>query len=353
MGAGEAQTGGAELAARIEALTGWTPPRPVRILTDTSDAMSIARGEVLDLGGHLYVVLGHAYESRFGILDQPKYWVLRAVDLATGAPKIIKTVFHEEFVVRIGTLRIRCYRSPEKEGRVLDLVRGDNRFMQGETVLDSRGDRVRVIDQISGPSIYNHIMSLAMPHEAYFFQEAPGLLRRLLDSMAAIQFLHDHELCHGDIRNDHIIIEKATGRFRWIDFDLAQDFSDFDIWSIGNVLSFTVGQGIQSFHQVLKATTIADSVKESLTAADASAFYEYRIMNLRKLFPYVPELLNNVLLRFTAAAETYYTRMDQVLDDLREALDACLPGGATGAHGEATGDGGHAAGPRPVAGDTP
>jgi hypothetical protein len=155
-----------------------------------------------------------------------------------------------------------------------------------------------------------------------------NLLHRLIESIEAIQILHDHKLCHGDIRNDHLIIDRRTDRFRWIDFDLKQDFSDFDIWSIGNVLAYIVAKGILSFHQVLRSDAFSDTVKNSLTADDASAFYEYRIINLRKLFPYLPRALNDVLMRFSHATTDYYERMSQVAEDLGGALDS-FPAGAT------------------------
>ena len=121
------------LAARIEELSGWKPRRTVEVLTDTTESMNIHRGHVIALEEKLYAVMGNCYETRFGISDQPKYWVLRSTDLDTGEDKIIKTVFNEEFIVRIGSLRIRCYRSPQKESEVLELTRGDMRFMQGRT----------------------------------------------------------------------------------------------------------------------------------------------------------------------------------------------------------------------------
>lgn len=309
------------LTARIEELTGRRPRRGVQVLTDTTESMSLHRGHVLHLGDRLFAVLGHAYESRFGISDQPKYWVLRTVELASGKDYIVKTVFHEDFVVRIGPLRIRCYRSPEKESKVLDLVRGDLRFMQGDTVYDSAGNDVRILDFIPGPSLFNHILNWDQPHEAYVFGEMQNLLHRFIECIEAIHLLHEHDLCHGDIRNDHVIIDRHTDRFRWIDFDLKQDFSDFDIWSIGNVLAYTVGKGIQSFHQVMRSKTLPDRVKESLTGEDASAFYDYRIINLRKLFPYIPQPLNDVLMHFSVGATSYYQSMDQVAQELGEALD--------------------------------
>lgn len=311
------------LARRIEELTGWKPRRRVEVTRDTSDAMNMHRGQVLDLGGRLYAVLGHTYESRFGISDQPKYWVLRTVDLDDGEHVIVKTVFHEEFTARIGQLRIRCYRSPQKESEVLALVRGDTRFMQGETIVDSAGNQVRILDYIHGPTLFQHVLDWQEPHEAYVRGEMQDLLYRLIESIEGIQMLHDFDLCHGDIRNDHIIIDRRTDRFRWIDFDLKQDFSDFDVWSIGNVIAYIVGQGITSFHQVLRSDRFPDAVKWSLTQDDASAFYDYRIINLRKLYPYVPEALNDVLMRFSAGATSYFGSMREVAESLGEALDRC------------------------------
>jgi serine/threonine protein kinase len=153
-----------------------------------------------------------------------------------------------------------------------------------------------------------------------------NLLHRLIESIEAIQVLHDHHLCHGDIRNDHLLIDRRTDRFRWIDFDLKQDFSDFDIWSIGNVLAYIVGKGIQSFHQVMRSKHFPASVKESLTAEDASAFYDYRIINMRKLFPYIPKPLNDILMRFSVGASAYYQRMQEVAEDLGAALDSMSSG---------------------------
>ncbi len=315
----------AALADRIEELTGWRSRRPILVLNDTTDVMNIHRGHVLDLAGRLYAVLGHTYESRFGITDQPKYWVMRGTDLADGRDVIIKTVFHEEFVARIGKLRIRCYRNPEKESRVLDLTRGDDRFMQGHTVYDAVENQIRLLDFISGPSIFRHILDWEQPHDEYVLGEMQNLLYRLIESIEAIQMLHDQKLCHGDIRNDHLLIDRTNDRIRWIDYDLQQDFSDFDIWSIGNVLIYVVGQGIRSFHQVLRSSDVSDTTKDSLTAGDASAFYNYRICNLRKLFPYVPEALNNVLMHFSIGTDTYYRSMAEIAEDLGNVLDVISP----------------------------
>lgn len=307
------------LKHRIKELVNWEPPGVVSVITDTTGFMDINRGNVLRLNGADYLILGDAHESRFGLEDQPKFWVKRAVDLSDGSDKILKLVFHEEFISHIGPLSIRCYRDPEKEAKALDSVRGDHRFMQGFSILDDVGNIIRVIDFIKGKSLYEFIMGLDIPHEEYFFTRAAGILCNILDCFYAIKTLHKNNLCHGDIRNDHIIIERDTGAYRWIDFDLTQDYSDFDIWSLGNIINFVIGKGIRTFHELNYPKNIP-SVKTSPSPDDASAFYKYRIMNLKKLFPYIPDKLNNILLHFTVNTEQFYKSADEFITDMEDAI---------------------------------
>jgi serine/threonine protein kinase len=314
-----------ELRERIHALTGWEIMQPIRVITDTSDCMDIQRGDIIRLNGSEFLIKGNKYEGRFGISYQPKYWVFGAIDMNTCEEKIIKTVFDEDFHVHIGVFKIHCYRSPEKESRVLELVRGDDRFMQGYTKRDERENSVRVIDVIRGPNLMEYIYQIDLTHYDYFNAELPRILARLAHSLDALALLHRHGTCHGDIRNDHIIVDRETGAFRWIDFDLNQHVSDFDTWSIGNVINYVVGKGINSFQGVLRDQGIPDTVKESLTAADASAFYEYRIMNLEKLYPYIPRRLSGILKHFTVKPETLYTSIEELVDDYREMLSTEFP----------------------------
>lgn len=314
-----------DLAERIFELIGHRSRESVKIITDTTEWMDICRGQVFRLDGRDFLVKGNARETRFGIEGQPKPWVFNVVEMATGESKIIKTVFHEEFHVRIGLFKMRCYRSSRKEARVLDLVKGDRRFMQGHTLLDEKGNHVRIIDFIRGQTFFNYIALLNKSHDQYYHEDLPGLLWKLRESIEAIQFLHGEKTCHGDIRNDHIIIETGTGLFRWIDFDLTQDVSDFDVWSIGNILSYAVAKGIRSFHQVLKDKSFPAEVRDSIRPEDASAFYEYRIMNLKKLYPYIPPKLNELLLHFTIRPKAYYSRFSHFMNEYNEMLDTEFP----------------------------
>jgi hypothetical protein len=315
-----------QIIERVRELTGWEQYDRTKIVTDTTDWLRIQRGHILRIGGRDFVIEGNRYESRFGIGDQPKYWVFGAIDLTSGEKKILKMVFLEEFQVHIGIFKIRCFRSPEKEAKVLDMVKRDKRFMQGYTAMDDHGNRVRIIDLIKGQSIFRQIHGIDKPHEQYFHEDLPPILHKLVGCMEAIQFLHDRGTCHGDIRNDHIIIDaEDNGRYRWIDFDLNQHVSDFDVWSIGNILNYSIGKGINSFQIVMKSKHFTDEVKQSLTPGDASAFYEYRVMNLKKLYPYIPDSLNNILMHFAIRPKGTYGTVRELVGDFREALENEFP----------------------------
>ena len=292
----------------------------MKIVTDLSDWINIFRDDVIRIGGKDYAVRGNMNEPRFGIDDQPKYWVFSAVDLENGDEKIIKTVFTETFYAHIGIFKIKCYRAPEKEGLVLDLVRDDKRFMQGYHYNDEKGNNVRVIDFIRGKSFFHTLPTIEKPHKQYFEEDLPGILTKLSASFRAIKHLHDNGFCHGDIRNDHIMVEADTGEYRWIDFDLKQDVSDFDIWSLGNIISYAVGHGLKTFRAIMKSDDFSDDVKNSLLAADGSAFYNYRLMNFSKIYPYVPPRLSLILRHFTSDPIGFYESIDEFCDSYDEML---------------------------------
>lgn len=110
-------------------------PSRFKVITDTSDFFRVDYNDVVMLGGEPFWVKGYEKEGRFGLDDEPKYWVRRAVRLQGGSSCILKLVFHESFETRLGGVVIHCFRSPGKEGRILDLVRDHPNFMHGRWVL--------------------------------------------------------------------------------------------------------------------------------------------------------------------------------------------------------------------------
>ncbi|HQK19709.1 MAG TPA: hypothetical protein PLJ27_19775, partial [Polyangiaceae bacterium] len=50
---------------------------------------------------------------------------------------------------------------------------------------------------------------------------------------------------------------------------------------------------------------------------DALVLYKHRIANLRKLFPYIPIELNEILMRFSLGTTEPYEDLDSQVRDLR------------------------------------
>lgn len=305
-----------ELSERIEQCTGRKCRGNVPIFEDTTLYLSIQGGSVLRIGGNDYFVLGDAREGRFGLDDEPKFWVKHVVDLGTGARKVVKLVFDEQFTITLGGVRMHRWRSPQKETAFLEAVRGDPHFMQGVAATDAVGNVVRIIDFVEGENFFAFINDLAIPHETYFFEMLPKVMERLIPCIAALAPVHRLRLRHGDLRNDHIIIEGDTGIYTWIDFDYEVDFASFDVWCLGNVIVFAVGKGLETFSGVRKHPEWYPRLTGPLDEADAMVLFPHRIANLRKLYPYVPPELNDILLRFSPGKRVHYDDVDSVVNDL-------------------------------------
>ncbi len=102
----------------VEMISRWAGPsrvpRRVRVINDTSDFFRVDYDDVVILDSHPYFIRNYECEGRFGIDEQPKFWVRRALDLFDGSTKIIKMVFHEQFTAHVGDLTFECARSPRK-----------------------------------------------------------------------------------------------------------------------------------------------------------------------------------------------------------------------------------------------
>ena len=299
----------------------WLGPsqasRRFHIHTDTSDFFRVEYGDVVVLADRPYLVRQNAKEGRFGIDDDVKFWVKRAVDLQTGASKIIKLVFYESFMSRIGGIEFECFRSPKKESRILDLVTGHKNFMQGFAVNDDKGNIVRIIDLIHGRPLSNHIEDLNLDHQTYFEERFPGILDSFLESIRAIEFLHKHGEKHGDIRRDHLFIEPQENHYRWIDFDLnyrhRENIYSYDLFGLGNILIFLAGRGdVLLFDLKNHSSPHLDILRDD----DLNIVFHNRVANLKKIYPYIPESLNQVLMHFSKGANWFYENTAQLIDDL-------------------------------------
>lgn len=306
------------LRRRIGEVTNREASSKPNIFEDTSDFMSIGAGDVLRLADNDYLVKGHAREGRFGIDDQPKFWVKSCIDLTSCARKIVKLVFRETFDCRIGSLVCQCSRSAEKESAVLQTMREHPNFMHGQSVRDAAGNLVRIIDFVTGPSLYEYLRGQEMSHEEYYRREFAKVMRRFIGCIEAIARLHEQGLHHGDIRADHVIVNDKTDTYVWIDFDYeVSDLITYDLLCLGNVLQQVVGKGRHSLDDIRLRPSDYPDFNNALSSSDMSLMFRHRVTNLRRLYPYLSEVLNEILMRFSVGTTDPYKNVGSLLEDLR------------------------------------
>lgn len=310
----------AELREKIQFYTRSFHRTKLNICRDTTQFMDISAEDVLELEGHYYFILGEAVEGRFGLDDEPKFWVKKAIDLDDGSKKILKLVFYESFTMSLGDFTIECFRSPRKESRVLKKIGNDPNFMHGYTLKDAAGNPVRVIEKILGSPYYNVINKLDVDHETYFYEHFPAIFENIIECIRAIGRLHLMGEIHGDIRNDHIFIDRESGKYRWIDFDYTYEWSEnpfgVDILGLGNILLFTVGNGFHYLRDISACAPEGMKLRVCVETRDLSLFFRHRIINLKKLFPYIPESLNHILMHFCVGTEVFYENIQELLNDI-------------------------------------
>ena len=306
------------LKDRIEEVSGRRVYGAPRIFENTSNVFNIMSGDVLRLAGDDYYVFGDAKEGRFGLDDEPKPWVKYVFDLTSSVRKVIKLVFDESFSTRIGLFLIKAKRSAQKEADFLDAVQGHPHFMQGISRWDKGRNLVRIIDLIHGRSLFNHVLELRLDHRTYYEQVFPALLENLIICIDGMRFVSGTGLHHGDIRNDHILIESRTGVYKWIDFDYSVTHSDFDLWSIGNLIIFAAAGGLLLHRDIAEHPHKYPLCTRPITPEDCSLYHKYRVANVRKVYPYVSEKLNRFCMRYSQGSLLLFDSYEPLIEALNE-----------------------------------
>ena len=298
--------------------------RRQKVFTDTTDFTAIDYGDVIHVDNRYFLVTGYTREGRFGVDEQPKQWVPRCLDLESGSHHILKLVFYETFTVTVGQFTIPCFRNPEKEAAILELVRGHPHFMQGHAAPDGAGNPVRILDIIAGRRLDKHLHRLGGSHRQYFEEQLPALLGQFLECTRAIALVHAQGMRHGDIRRDHLFVEYDTGLFRWIDFDydfyLPERPFALDIFELGNLLMYLVGRSNYQPRDILADPAMGEQVLATITREDTSLLSRHRVVNLRKLFPYIPKELNDVFMHFSLGTSVFYDSVAEFHADLERAV---------------------------------
>ncbi|MFA4915937.1 MAG: hypothetical protein WC560_04625, partial [Syntrophales bacterium] len=242
--------------------------------------------------------------------------------------KIIKLSFFESFERKLGKVNIRRFRNPDKEAKILELVKDHPYFMHGITHEDEKGNLVRILDIVEGMNFFQYIDSLDMGYESYFRKVLPGILKKLIRVFEAIRFLHINGFKHGDVRNDHIIVDSETGNYVWIDFDYDYETNEnpygLDVFGLGNILIYAVGKGFHTIHNIRADTTRYGDLKDRFESQDFSILYERRFINLRKLYPDIPKSINDILMHFSSEADVYYEYVEELIEDLNRSLSSII-----------------------------
>ena len=164
-------------------------------------------------------------------------------------------------------------------------------------------------------------------HQEYFERHLRWVLIKLSKALEAIGWLHTQGAHHGDIRRDHLFVDTGSGAWPWIDFDYKFEFRQnpygLDLFGLGNVLNYAVARRDVTYQWVRREFPQA---AEGLRPEDFSPVIKNRLMNLRKIYPYLPASLNNVLLHFSNGAAVFYERVEELMAELTPAI-AELPQG--------------------------
>lgn len=295
-----------------------------KIFTETCDFYAIDYGSELHLpDGRIFTIIGNSREHRFGVED-PKFWVKYAIENMTQEKKIIKLECFESFTTTLAEVKIRCFRDPKKESDILELVKALPLFMHGTSCIDPKGYNIRVLDVIRGQNLYTYLERMELDYAKYYREFLPEILIKLTASFTALQFLNENGFRHGDVRNDHIIIENSTGNYVWIDFDYDYESTEspfaLDIFGVGNILLYTIGKGFHTLYMIDGDRERYGELAENLYAEDFSLLDKWRYVNLKNIYPMISDSLNNILLHFSKGSEVYYESVQEIIDDLKEAI---------------------------------
>lgn len=191
--------------------------------------------------------------------------------------------------------------------------------MQGFSTQDDAGNLVRILDFIKGTTLSTFVGDMGMDHEAYYYAKFPSLLGHFMECIQAIGFLHENGEKHGDIKGEHVLIQKESGQYRWIDFDSnyrhRENIYGYDLFGLGNILVFLAAGGEVLLSELRKTGSPSLS---RITGEDLNLVFSNQLVNLKKIYPYLPEPLNRVLMHFSKGAQWFYENTSQLLGDLGE-----------------------------------
>jgi hypothetical protein len=86
---------------------------------------------------------------------------------------------------------------------------------------------------------------------------------------------------------------------------------------MGNIILYAVGKGFHNLYMIKNDTFTYGDFFEKVEEGDFSLLDRSRFVNLRKLYPYIPRMLNDILLHFSKGTPIYYEFIDEILESLK------------------------------------
>ena len=83
-----------------------------------------------------------------------------------------------------------------------------------------------------------------------------------------------------------------------------------------NFASVAHGKAFHTLYMIKNDAYTYENLIDRLGPEDFSIINPNRLVNLKKLFPYVPLMLNNILMHFSSGAPITYESVDEILEDL-------------------------------------
>jgi hypothetical protein len=119
-------------------------------------------------------------------------------------------------------------------------------------------------------------------------------------------------------------MEKETGNLVWIDFDYDYEADEnpygLDIYGLGNILLYSMGKGFHSLNRIEKDIPYYGDLKDRIVPDDFSILHKWKFLNLRKIYPYIPVPLNDILAHFSVGADMFYESVDEIMEDLNRCI---------------------------------
>lgn len=252
-------------------------------------------------------------DKQFNILEWLRTSTYRAEDLESGKSVVLK-------------FQGKGKKCSGYERDFFAKVPSHDNIVRGYSLVDESGDILIVTEFTEGEKLQDYLSEFGVDHKRYFLESFPEILNNFMGAIRGVEHIVKNGF-YNEFAIYHIWIDKKTGRYILFDFDLPstelsklqalKDLESSTISNIGGSLCEIVAPlGIYEYEAVHDEEMYFDEL--GITDAD---FNEYNLLvDLQKVYPYIPDELNKILLRFGRDASNPYTSISELYSDLESVV---------------------------------